>query len=125
MADAFSRHLQINVNRIDSSYNENIMLDVIVCKPIQSPVAVLYLTGSKYFNIAMRKVAKEKGYLLSNSFVNKIHRSGKQEQQIVESERDVFELLGLQYVEPRFRINLWFNAVLEKIRERNEERIRI
>lgn len=61
---------------------------------------LLYFTGSKDFNEAMRAFAKKQGYKLSQHglFVNnkKIKAS---------SEKDYFDILGLKYIPPENRIN--------------------
>lgn len=58
--------------------------------------ALLYFTGPKNFNIRMRQIAKEKGYTLNQHglFMGKKRECG---------EREIFQKLGLEYVEPENR----------------------
>ncbi|MBU0577212.1 type-X family DNA polymerase [Patescibacteria group bacterium] len=60
--------------------------------------ALLYFTGSKEYNVMMRKVAIEKGYLLNEYglFKDGEYIAGK-------TEKEVFEKLGLKYKEPKNR----------------------
>jgi DNA polymerase/3'-5' exonuclease PolX len=62
--------------------------------------ALLYFTGSKTFNIKMRSYAKRKGYLLNEYGLFK----GSGVSISIKSEKDIFEKLGLKYVEPWNRI---------------------
>jgi len=65
---------------------------------------VLYFTGSGPFNEAMRAWAKSKDYLLNQ---NGLFRNRRNPQRIaVRSERDIFDALGLRYVEPAKRNSL-------------------
>lgn len=62
--------------------------------------ALLYFTGSGDFNKVMRNIAKEKGYKLSEYTLTKIDTDKKVK---VKSEKDVFEKLGMDYLEPHLR----------------------
>ncbi len=61
--------------------------------------AMLYFTGSKDFNKKMRLVAITKGYLLNEYGLydsnNKMFK--------VKSEKDIFDILDMEYVDPQFR----------------------
>jgi DNA polymerase/3'-5' exonuclease PolX len=59
--------------------------------------AVLYLTGDAMFNIRMRAAAKRRGYTLNQ---NGLYKAG---QKIPGTERDIFQLIGMQYVPPMQR----------------------
>lgn len=63
--------------------------------------ALLYFTGSQNFNINMRHTAKTKGYTLNQHGLYKIGRKEK----ILENptEKDIFEALNMEYVEPEKR----------------------
>lgn len=62
--------------------------------------ALLYFTGSGELNKKMRQIAKEKGYKLSEYSLTKID-SNKSE--LIRSEERVFEILGMDYLEPTER----------------------
>lgn len=61
--------------------------------------SLLYFTGSKDFNKNMRIVAKSKGLKLNEyGLYNKFNKSFK-----VESEKEIFDLLDMEYVQPYLR----------------------
>lgn len=72
--------------------------DIYVTSPKEYWYNVLYLTGSKEFNIRMRGIAKKLGYTLNQYSLFK----GKNEH-IVHSEQEIFDLLGMKYVYPKNR----------------------
>ena len=57
--------------------------------------ALLYFTGNKDFNRNMRMVAISKGYKLNEYGLYKNNK-----QFIVNSEKEIFDLLGLEYIQP-------------------------
>jgi DNA polymerase beta len=68
--------------------------------------ALLYFTGSDDFNRKMRQVAKKKNYKLNEYGLYKLEiKSGKLiEKQIkIESEEQVFDILGMEYKKPEER----------------------
>src|SRR3989344_1149736 len=66
--------------------------------------ALNYFTGSKDHNIALRKIAIEKGRKLSEYGLFKV--SGKRETHIAgRTEEDLYQALGLRYIEPELREN--------------------
>ena len=71
------------------------------------PFAVLYFTGSKYFNTAMRHVAVQKGYTMNEHGMYKFQ--DKKKTTLVDhdfkDEKDIFDFLGLQYKSPVERID--------------------
>jgi DNA polymerase beta len=60
--------------------------------------AVLYFTGSKEFNVMMRNIAKKKGYKLNEYGLYKNNKNI-----YVESEKEIFDLLEMKYLEPQER----------------------
>lgn len=64
--------------------------------------ALLYFTGSKQFNVAMRGYALKKGWSLSEHLPVREGAIGPAPQ-IPGSERDIFDFFGLKYVEPKDR----------------------
>lgn len=70
--------------------------------------AVLYFTGSDYFNRSMRLFAKKKGYILSDhglhsAFIMKNKKVWEGENIPCYTEEDVFRVLGLDYRKPEER----------------------
>ena len=76
-------------------------LDLLVTPPTSFAASVLYFTGSDGFNVAMRQVAKDKGFTLNEHGLmrtaTKVFVSG------LKQERDIFTALGLQWKEPAER----------------------
>ena len=76
-----------------------------IIKPkAEYPYAILYFTGSKEFNVAFRKYALEKGYTLNEHELKPI-REGVPAVPLMRKEKDIFDFLGLHYVEPTLRRN--------------------
>lgn len=74
------------------------IIDVRFVKPDSLVTTVFYYTGSREFNIYIRSVAKQKGYLLNEYGLYK----GKKKIN-VNSEKEIFEILKLKYVKPSSR----------------------
>jgi len=64
------------------------------------PYALLYFTGSKQFNIAMKSHAKNLGYILGNTEMRNVATGQKI---IVHSEEEIFKFLNYKYVIPEER----------------------
>lgn len=64
--------------------------------------AILYFTGSQATNIRMRNKAKRLGYKLNEHGIFKITR-GKEKLIPTETEEEIFEILGMDYIEPTRR----------------------
>lgn len=56
---------------------------------------LLYFTGNKYFNLYLRNIAKAKGYKLSEFGLFKNNKKLP-----VHSEKDIFDILGVDYLPP-------------------------
>jgi DNA polymerase beta len=74
-------------------------LDLLMIPKAEYACAILYFTGSQQFNVAFRSYALSKGYTLNE------HRleATKEEVPVVPpftTEKDIFDFLGLQFVEP-------------------------
>lgn len=66
---------------------------------------ILYFTGSWEFNAAMRGYAKSKGFLLNQRGLFRI-KGGVEILIKVTSERQIFDTIGIKYVEPQYRIDV-------------------
>jgi DNA polymerase beta len=71
-------------------------IDILYTRKREFPFALLYFTGSQEFNIDMRNIALSKGYSL-----NEYELQGAKHN--FETEQDIFDYLGLNYVEPENR----------------------
>ncbi len=80
-------------------FPDNLQVDIRFVPEDSYGAAILYFTGSKDFNVMMRKVAIGKGYLLNEYglFENGEYIAGK-------TEKEVFEKLGLPFTPPQKRI---------------------
>ena len=80
-------------------------VDFMYTPPRDYAFAVLYFTGSKYFNVAMREQALKKGYTLSEhglyTQVGKI--KGDRVENEFPDEQSIFKFLGMKYKEPKDR----------------------
>jgi DNA polymerase beta len=76
-------------------------VDILYTSPEEYPYAVLYFTGSKEFNIAMRKWALDRGYSLNEHGLTNMSTG-----ELVEglgTEKNIFDFLGMEYVPPSDR----------------------
>jgi DNA polymerase/3'-5' exonuclease PolX len=76
-------------------------LDLLVTPPTSFAASVLYFTGSDGFNVAMRQVAKDKGFTLNEHGL--MRTATKVMVDGLKCERDIFTALGLQWKEPAER----------------------
>ena len=79
---------------------QNIDADLRVVPRASFGAATQYFTGNKAHNVALRKIAMEKGYKLNEYglFKGKNLVAGK-------TEEEIYEALGLQYIEPEMRLD--------------------
>ena len=80
--------------------NMGINVDLRVVSKDEFPFALMYFTGSKEHNIAMRARAQKQGYKLNEYGLFK-RNSAKS--LALKSEEDVFKTLGLSYIPPELR----------------------
>jgi len=80
-------------------------VDFMYTPPRDYAFAILYFTGSKYFNVAMREAALAKGFTLNEQGLSVQH--GKVKGDKVENEfpdeKSIFDFLGLRYKAPKDR----------------------
>lgn len=77
-------------------------IDIINIKPSSYYAALLYFTGDFEFNTMMRSWAKKNGYRLNQNGLFKINKN-KLTQIKTTSEKDIFDILKLVYIEPPYR----------------------
>jgi DNA polymerase (family 10) len=83
-------------------YGKFKQVDFNLCQPAEWGCYINYLTGSKEFNVALRKHALSMGYSINEHCVTVV-ASGKE--LYCEDERDVFDLLRIPFVPPECRID--------------------
>ena len=77
-------------------------LDLLMIPKAEYACAILYFTGSQQFNVAFRSYALTKGYTL-NEHRLEATREGVAAVPAFNTEKDIFDFLGLQFVEPTMR----------------------
>jgi DNA polymerase beta len=77
-------------------------LDLLMTPPDEFAYAILYFTGSQNFNVAFRRHAQDKGYTI-NEHEMKPTREGVTAVPPMKTEKDIFDFLGLVFVEPQDR----------------------
>ena len=82
--------------------NDNLQVDLRVVKDESFGAALQYFTGSKEHNVKMRSIAIKKGYKL-NEYGLFVKNTDKYV--IGRKEREVYEKLGMEYIEPEMREN--------------------
>ena len=100
----------MTVALIDKKYRH---LDIFYHQKDSYPFALLFTTGSKEFNIKMRKHALEKGYSLNEQNLTHKMATGKKvsskeylqkiNKEFPETEKDIFDFLDYTYISPKLR----------------------
>jgi len=100
-------------------------VDFLYTTPEEYPFAVLYFTGSKYFNAVMRGRALSLGYSMNEHGLKKESKKGAKVEHIFTSEKDIFDFLGMEYKTPEERIDgravVPFLGIHEPNQEPNQE----
>lgn len=73
-------------------------LDLLVTPPAEFPFAVFYFTGSDTFNVRVRSHALERGFTLNEHALTQV--STGRTVTGIKTERDIFTVLKLRWVEP-------------------------
>lgn len=77
--------------------------DLRAVKNEEFPFALQYFTGSKEHNVALRSLALKKGWSLNEYGLNPVDE--KTERPEVFEEKDIYRVLGLQFIPPELREN--------------------
>lgn len=77
--------------------------DLRAVKNTEFSFALQYFTGSKEHNVALRSLALKKGWSLNEYGLHPV--SDDVERPLVEDEKDIYRLLGMQFIEPELREN--------------------
>jgi DNA ligase (NAD+) len=77
-------------------------IDFLYAPPNEFAFAILYFTGSKIFNTIMRQYSLDKGYTFNEHGIYKLENKKKGEKVNKEfnTEKDIFDFLGLQFKTP-------------------------
>lgn len=81
--------------------NNNLQVDLRVVSKDVYGAALQYFTGSKQHNIHLREIANQKGFTINEYGIFKIGRKDKPIGG--KTEKGIYEILGLQYIEPELR----------------------
>ena len=87
---------------IDSPYKRRI--DIMYTKPEEYPFAVLYFTGSCEFNQRQRATALKMGYTMNEYSIKHTDTMIKVDK-LFQNEKDIFDFLGYDYLDPDKRID--------------------
>lgn len=80
-------------------------IDILIANEDNYYFALLYFTGSYNFNIYMRNIALQKGYSLSEyGFKDNKTKKLLDTTDIIKSEKDIFDYLKMEYVDPDKRL---------------------
>ena len=78
-------------------------IDIMYTKPEEYPFAILYFTGSGDFNVRMREDALKQGYTMNEYSIKHTDTKQKVDKVFLE-EREIFDFLGYQYLNPEDRL---------------------
>lgn len=85
---------------------EGRQVDLRIVRPEQFPAALMYFTGSKEHNVALRQRARDRGMALNEYGLFKLNQDGQTDfdQPIAyTSEADIYRKLGMSWVPPELR----------------------
>ena len=74
-------------------------IDIMYTKPCEYPFAIMYFTGSMEFNTMVRQKCLDRGLSL-NEYSLKDNNTKKVVDHEFKEEKDIFDYLGMDYVEP-------------------------
>ena len=77
-------------------------VDFLYAPPDEFAFAILYFTGSKFFNTVMRQYGLNKGYTFNEHgiYVLKNNKKGEKVTKKFDTEKDIFNFLGLEFKTP-------------------------
>ena len=78
-------------------------IDIMYTKPEEYPFAIFYFTGSDEFNKKVRKEILDQGMTI-NEYSLKDNETKKKVDHVFNVEKDIFDYLGMDYVEPQDRM---------------------
>jgi DNA polymerase/3'-5' exonuclease PolX len=78
-------------------------IDIFITLPKYQYAMLFYSTGSRDFNIKMRRLAKKMGFLLNQKGLYKLNGKINSKPIKINSEKQIFEKLGIKYIPPENR----------------------
>src|SRR6185437_12899092 len=93
----------LNKLEINKNYQVYVKIDIFLSNLEDYVFAMLFATGSGTFNIRMRATAKRQGYLLNHHGLYLKKAGGILEKVLLKNEKDIFDILGMSYLEPKNR----------------------
>ena len=78
-------------------------LDILFTPPEEYGFALMYFTGSQEFNIKLRQKALDLGWSINEHRIVNIDQKQTREPPIMSTEKDIFDFLGIKYIEPTKR----------------------
>ena len=102
-------------------------VDFLYASPEEYPFTLLYFTGSKDFNTAMRYYANTLNLTLNEHAFHKLNPETKKKEDAItspkfETEKDIFDYLNLVYKEPNERLNETSIVLKETKEEQSKEK---
>jgi len=96
----------LGISKLTSSSKAR-RIDFMFTTKEEFPFAVLYFTGSKIFNTIMRSRVLDLGYTMNEHGIYHIEKNKKGEkiQQTFADEKSIFDFLGIEWREPKDRID--------------------
>jgi NAD-dependent DNA ligase len=125
----------LTIGKLPKATSTSRRIDFLYTPPEEYPFAILYFTGSKEFNTAMRQHALNVDLTLSEHGFYKLLKKSNQtkntkikQEKVVDvlfkTEKDIFDFLHMEYKEPQDRINeqsIILTLPLEEIKKKIEE----
>ncbi|MGM0410349.1 MAG: DNA polymerase/3'-5' exonuclease PolX [Bacillota bacterium] len=91
-------------NSISIYIKDGIRVDFRLLNKENKAAALQYFTGSKEHNVKIRKLAKEKSFKLNEYNLISLNKKDDSEEKVeVNSESDIYNKLGLEYIVPELR----------------------
>jgi len=84
--------------KVSGRTTDGLQVDFRIVNQDEYPAALLYFTGSKYHNVRLRQIAKDKDYKLNEYGV-----FAGEKRIAADSEAAIYKLLDLKYMEPEIR----------------------
>lgn len=98
-------------------------VDFLYSPPAEFAFAILYFTGSKYFNTAMRQIAVDRGYTLNEHGLFLSNDKKARVLSTFKTEQDVFNFLQLEYKHPVERCDGRDVIAIKSIVNKNENNL--
>ena len=92
----------MGICKLNETYNAR-RIDLMIVAEESWPYATLYFTGSKKLNVIMRSKALEMGMSMNEYGIDTLTMDTLTMDEQIKTERDIFKLLEMEYIEPTQR----------------------